>query len=207
MSQIRMRGIAISSVVLFTLFVLMATHAGYGETTKVFADTQYQPYACVPTATCVTLAYLGTPTSYVDVLKEIPVDERGAASAAHLVTALERRGLFVKTYQHLPVDQIVRYLRKGYCAIVIGERKGVRHAATLVLSNDEMLSVDVLAPPHAPDVAKLQKAIDAGAAIILVGKVPVPKPPDNVVLYVSALCAITALLVLVVVALRSRKRG
>lgn len=167
------------------------------------------PYACVPFATAVVLAYFDKSHSYGQIAGAMRVNEHGETPIADLLKVVENNGLFCAAYQNLTVSQVMAYLRSGFAGVLIGRMRAKQHAAAMLMKGSDLYVADFLSPPHKASLDRLQTLLKSGGICVFVGTRPVPDPgkTHRIICYGGAAgCAIVALLLIRTLGVARRRR-
>ena len=147
---------------------------GQIEETTAMPYTEYERYACVPSATALILTYLGREPNCPDFFEEFRVDADGLTPASDIIRICERYGLHCNAYRGLSIRQIKNYLSEGFAVILITYNTSRQHAVSLFEAKGDILAADLLQPLHLANMDVLKKTLSHGAVSIVIGENPVP---------------------------------
>jgi hypothetical protein len=139
----------------------------------------FRPYACIPAAAAIVLAYFDKPINYNDIYDQMDVQPDGFTSVDNLTDVCERQDLKCAAFTGLSPESLNRYLKQGYVVVVIGGQAGKEHSVCLFDSPKGILATDLRSPLHDANIATLNHVLQDDSHRVLcvvIGRAQVVPP-------------------------------
>lgn len=127
-----------------------------------------EPHACVPTATCLVLAYFGQDAAYREIRSESTVLGDGSSPISDLMECCRRRGLKTAAFRDVSLLQVKSWLHEGFAVVAVPSAPGKNHAVAMFCG--EAFVSDLLTPLHRANHEKLNQFLNAGMVCVVVGE-------------------------------------